>query len=127
MTYGRTRQRGAWLGLLAMLLVFVGPLVSQARDMGQGGVPEWMGELACSAEHGGPSHQPAMPDHEMSWAKCGYCTLLFNSPALNSATLHGLDLAGLTSPHAALAPLAGHGGRTVFPGALTRAPPVALS
>lgn len=68
-----------------MLLVFVGPLLSQARDMGQGGVPEWMGELACAAEHGDAGHQPAIPDHEMSWAKCGYCTLLFNSPALSPA------------------------------------------
>lgn len=127
MTDKRARQRGAWLGLLAMLLVFVGPLLSQVRDMGQGGVPEWMGELACAAEHGDAGHQPAIPDHEMSWAKCGYCTLLFNSPALSPAPLHELDLAGLISPHAALAPLAGHGGRSIFPGALTRAPPVALS
>ncbi|WP_069086338.1 DUF2946 domain-containing protein [Pseudomonas sp. TCU-HL1] len=127
MTYGRARQHGAWLGLLAMLLVLVGPLVSQARDMAPVGVPPWMGELACATEHGGPGHQPVMPDHEMSWAKCGYCTLLFNSPALNPASLHGLDLAGLASPQAALAPRAGHAAQAVFPGALTRAPPFALS
>ncbi|MDH4655894.1 DUF2946 domain-containing protein [Pseudomonas sp. JS3066] len=127
MTYGRARHRGAWLGLLAMLLVLVGPLVSQARDMGQGGVPAWMDELACATDHGAPGHEPSMPSHEMSWAKCGYCTLLLNSPALTQAGLHGLDLAGLANPQPALATLSGHGGRAIFPGALTRAPPVALS
>ncbi|MDH4558835.1 DUF2946 domain-containing protein [Pseudomonas sp. BN417] len=127
MIHGRTRQRGAWLGLLAMLLVFVGPLVSQAQAMGQAEVPHWMGELACSAEDGTQSGQPAMPGHELSWAKCGYCTLLFNSPALSPAALHGLALGDLASPQAAPAPQAGHAAQTVFPGALTRAPPTALS
>lgn len=112
---------------MAMLLVLVGPLVSQARDMGQGGVPVWMDELACATDQSAPGHEPSMPSHEMSWAKCGYCTLLFNSPALNPASLHGLDLVGLASPQPGLASLSGHGGRAVFPGALTRAPPVALS
>ncbi|MFZ6047877.1 DUF2946 domain-containing protein [Pseudomonas sp. CR3202] len=127
MTYGTARQRGAWLGLLAMLLVFVGPLVSQARDMGQAGVPAWMGELACSTEHSGPSHQPAMPEHELSWAKCGYCTLLFNSPALGSTAPHGLALADAASPQPTPETQAGHRSQAVFPGALTRAPPVAFS
>jgi hypothetical protein len=110
-----------------MLLVFVGPLVSQAQAMGQGGVPHWMGELACSAEDGAPSQQPAMPSHELSWAKCGYCTLLFSSPALSPAALHGLALADLASSQPALAPQAGHAAKAVFPGALTRAPPATLS
>lgn len=112
---------------MAMLLLFVGPLVSQAQGMGQSGVPAWMGELACSTEDGGSSQQPAMPGHELSWAKCGYCTLLFNSPALSPAALHGLALGDLASPQAASAPQAGHAAQTVFPGALTRAPPTALS
>lgn len=107
-----------------MLLVLVGPLVSQARDMGPGTVPDWMDELACSTDHSGPGHEPAMPGHEMSWAKCGYCTLLFNSPALGSFALHGLSLGDLASLPPGSATNAGHGSRAVFPGALTRAPPV---
>ncbi|MCY1275142.1 hypothetical protein D9M68_235560 [compost metagenome] len=106
-----------------MLLVFVGPLVSQAQAMGQGGVPHWMGELACAAEDGTSSQQPAIPSHELSWAKCGYCTLLFSSPALSPTMLHGLALGDLASPQAAPALQAGHAAQPIFPGALTRAPP----
>ncbi|MDE3739369.1 MULTISPECIES: DUF2946 domain-containing protein [Pseudomonas] len=127
MTHGRARQRGAWLGLLAMLLLFVGPLVSQARDMGPGGAPAWMDELACATDHSAPSHEPSMPSHEMSWAKCGYCTLLFNSPALSPNALHGLVLTDLALPVPIAATQAGHGSRAIFPGALTRAPPAALA
>ncbi len=112
-----------------MLLLFVGPVVSQVQSLGQAGeVPPWMGELACSgSDHGPSSHEPAMPAHEMSWAKCGYCTLLFNSPALGSTALHGLTLADSGNPPLVPAPQAGHATQAVFPGALTRAPPVALS
>lgn len=110
-----------------MLLVLVGPLVSQAREMGQAGVPGWMDELACATEHSAPGHDSTMPGHEMSWAKCGYCTLLFNSPALSPDTLHGLDLADLTTAPPTPATQSGHGSRAVFPGALTRAPPALLS
>lgn len=110
-----------------MLLLFVGPLVSQARDMAPGGVPAWMGELACAADQRATGDAPPMPSHEMAWAKCGYCTLLFNSPALGSTALYASLPCDLASPPPSLATQAGHGTRAVFPGALTRAPPVAFA
>ncbi|CAN7735401.1 DUF2946 domain-containing protein [Aquipseudomonas alcaligenes] len=122
-----TIRSGAWLGLLAMLLVFAGPLLSQARSLDRQGVPDWMGELACSAEQGTAQKAPGQPGHEAAWAKCGYCTLLLNCPALSSAPLVAAALADLArAPR--LAPVdAGHAGSAVFPGSRSRAPPVALA
>ncbi|MGQ7816505.1 DUF2946 domain-containing protein [Metapseudomonas furukawaii] len=125
MIHGRTRQRGAWLGLLAMLLVFVGPLLSQAREMGGATVPAWVGELACASGHDAGSHEPGPSSHhELSWAKCGYCTLLFNSPALNPSSSPGFLPADAGAVRPGETPLAGFASHSVFPGALTRAPPV---
>ncbi|KPY66692.1 Uncharacterized protein ALO94_02751 [Pseudomonas syringae pv. spinaceae] len=82
--------RGAWLSLFAMLMIFIGPLVSQSMPMDQHAgmsmsMPATMDMSADSHAHHSSEHaMPAdtgMSDHAL-WAKCGYCTLLFSCPAL---------------------------------------------
>nr|WP_256674811.1 DUF2946 domain-containing protein [Pseudomonas sp. LD120] len=73
-----------------------------------------------------PGSQPGKSPGEQHvlWEKCGYCSLLFNCPALPS----GLSFASLatTPTPCSLIPATrlGHARQTVFPGALTRAPPI---
>lgn len=73
-----------------------------------------------------PGSQPGKSPGEQHvlWEKCGYCSLLFNCPALPS----GLSFAALSAPptqHFLIpATRLGHARQTVFPGALTRAPPI---
>lgn len=108
---------GVRSALLAMLLLCVGPLLSQ-----------WLlpapVEPGCS-EHPA-SHASAAPadhGHEALWAKCGYCTLLFSSPALTGPAL----LPSAPATFAALYRMAGGAQRVpaspVFPGSRSRAPP----
>ncbi|HSC82664.1 MAG TPA: DUF2946 domain-containing protein [Pseudomonas sp.] len=128
MTYSRSSQFGARLGLLAMLLLFVAPLLSQGLMLparfDQADVPAWLSELDC---HSGSNEQPQAPAHEMPWAKCGYCTLLQGSPALSatfvaSAALLPFAGAPLLALAERLVP-----GATPFPAAHPRAPPLSLS
>jgi hypothetical protein len=120
----------AWLGLFAMVMAFVAPVVSQglyatgnhsheshSHSMGQG-------ESLSGHVHG------TMPssNHKSHWAyvweKCGYCDLIFSNPPLSSepAALVGyapqMDslYQAVTAPGFACSP--------VFLGALTRAPPL---
>lgn len=108
-----------------MFLLVCGPLLSQAlMPAGQGAVPGWMSELSCAAED---SNAHAAGEHDALWAKCGYCTLLFTSPALTSSLPPALARAPLAAvpvlqrqvaaPHAALP----------FPASHPRAPPVLSS
>lgn len=105
-----------------MLLLCVGPLLSQwlvpAPPAGSAG-------LGCS-EH--PASHVAGADqhrgHDPLWAKCGYCTLFFSSPALaspalvllGSALFAAVFIAAGGSQHAPASP--------VFPGSRSRAPPL---
>lgn len=104
--------------MLAMLLLCVGPLLSQWLLPAQA-------EPDCS-EHA-VSHSAAAGDshgHDPLWAKCGYCTLLFSSPALTSSLLmpigplaFAVQLLRLRAPqHVPVL--------AVFPGSRSRAPPV---
>lgn len=101
-----------------MLLLLVGPLLGQGLNQ-DAGEANWRSELACGAEH----EQPPGVAHGLDWAKCGYCTLLLSSPAVpGSAPQTQPCLA--PSPLSVLpAPLAASRD-SVFPGALTRAPPI---
>ncbi|WP_016968238.1 DUF2946 domain-containing protein [Pseudomonas protegens] len=128
----RRVRRGSWISLFAMLMIFIGPLISQsmpmdhstpmnmsaAMDMGDG-APGCHGESPHHAQQGKPQGE-----QHVLWEKCGYCSLLFNCPALPS----GLSFAALASTPTAdfLIPATrlGHARQTVFPGALTRAPPI---
>lgn len=111
------RRIGAWLALLAMLLLCVGPLLSQGLRAASPPAP-----VACE-EHGAGSTSQTHR-HEAPWASCGYCTLLFSSPALVAPALV-LASAGSV---AGLPMLLGQAQQVpepaVFPGARSHAPPV---
>ncbi|MGE8410798.1 MAG: DUF2946 domain-containing protein [Pseudomonas sp.] len=125
-------RRGSWISLFAMLMIFIGPLISQSMPMDHA-MPMNMsvsmdmgsGVSGCHGDNPHASH-PAKPQGEQHvlWEKCGYCSLLFNCPALTS----GLSFAHLDAPLAQhfLIPATrqGHARQTVFPGALSRAPPI---
>ncbi|WP_201005045.1 DUF2946 domain-containing protein [Pseudomonas cichorii] len=83
------KVRGTWLSLFAMLMIFIGPLVSQSMPMEHHAgmsmsMPASMDMETHHAHHGSEHPKPVdtgMDDHAL-WAKCGYCTLLFSCPAL---------------------------------------------
>ena len=116
------RRSGLRPALLAMLLLCVGPLLSQWLVPAQ---PAWLAELSCS-EHPA-SHSAAAGDshaHDPLWAKCGYCSLLFSSPALASPAPLLLGPAPFAT---ALLPAGGsqHAPASpIFPGSRSRAPPL---
>ena len=119
--------RGSWLSLFAMLMIFIGPLISQAMPMDHHdsmSMPMSTGmsmDMPAHADH----KQPAA-DHHALWEKCGYCTLLFSCPALPGSI--GLNLFDAPPPKRYLAsnPRLGHARQPVFPGARSRAPPALL-
>lgn len=118
---GNQRRIGARLALLAMLLLCVGPLLSQGLRAASPPAAQTCDEHgAGSASHG----SDATHRHEAPWASCGYCTLLFSSPALLGPTL-GLASAGQV---AVLPMLLGQAQQVpapaVFPGARSQAPPM---
>lgn len=111
-----------------MLMIFIGPLISQAMPMDQhAGMSMPMSASmdmtadtpACHDAHAAP---PVATDHVI-WAKCGYCTLLFSCPALPQA----LAFIAATPPKPtgffSAGPHQGHARQTTFPNARTRAPP----
>ena len=120
---------GAWLSLFAMLMIFLGPLVSQGMSLSHGmNDAMTMGEMPChdSMPSMAQASEPAKisPPHSLVvWEKCGYCSLLFQHPALPPSTFTvvrsgyppALFRVSCVAPQAAMPP--------VFPGARTRAPP----
>ncbi|WP_447746746.1 DUF2946 domain-containing protein [Pseudomonas nicosulfuronedens] len=150
----RTRQGvGTWLALFAMLMIYVGPLVSQSMPMDHAmplSMPMEHGagtdhgnamshdmtgtdEMACAAGHHAASHQaaPASTSKQPLTAdafmeKCGYCSLLIHSPPLTPPPVlldHGVPTVG--APVALFAP-SGIPASPVFPGARSRAPPALI-
>jgi hypothetical protein len=130
------KSRGAWLSLFAMLMIFIGPLISQAMPMDQhaGMLMSAPASMATSmdmdmpSEHAACHEQPASVDQagadHVLWAKCGYCTLLFSCPAITQA----LAVVALAPPRPAdffnAATQPGHARGSVFPNARSRAPPL---
>ncbi|MGC1330070.1 MAG: DUF2946 domain-containing protein [Pseudomonas sp.] len=114
-------QRATWLSLFAMLMMFIGPLISQSMPMDHDrAMPMEMSMdmpgMDMGSHHGDPSLHPI-------WEKCGYCSLFFHTPALPGTPDYlplgtPLTVAGLVPPT-----LQGHARQAIFPGALTRAPP----
>ena len=123
-------NRGSWLSLLAMMMIFIGPLISQAMPMNHHAsismpmAMDMCSEMPAQAEHAAQSEsaKPAA-DHPVMWEKCGYCSLLFSCPALP----HTADLTLLAAPHTPTYLTTeirlGHARQPVFPGARSRAPP----
>lgn len=125
------RQHGSWIALFAMLMIFIGPLISQSMPMNQhASTPAPMSMDMPGMDHAGhgakPSaeHCPPQSSQHVLWEKCGYCSLLFNCPALTGGgdfvAFDILPLNTFTSP----SPRLGHARPTFFPGARPRAPPV---
>ena len=118
--------RGSWLSLFAMLMIFIGPLISQAMPMNHhDSMPMSMMDMGMDmSEHA--EHKKPAADHHAIWEKCGYCTLLFSCPALPGTP--DLTLFDTPQPKSYLAsnPRLGHARQPVFPGARSRAPPAFL-
>ena len=130
------RQHGSWIALFAMLMIFIGPLISQSMPMNQHASTSTPMSMDMSmdmpgmdhAGHGAkPSaeHCPPQSSQHVLWEKCGYCSLLFNCPALTGVgdfvAFNIPPLNTFTPP----SPRLGHARQTFFPGARTRAPPIA--
>ena len=119
--------RGSWISLFAMLMIFIGPLISQSMPMDQRASMSMDMSAMEHADHGAQAaagHCPPKADHHALWEKCGYCSLLFNCPALTG----GASFAAFDTPpdntFTTPSPRLGHARQTFFPGARTRAPPV---
>ncbi|MCK3840699.1 MULTISPECIES: DUF2946 domain-containing protein [Pseudomonas] len=116
----RRVMRGSWISLFAMLMIFIGPLISQAMPMDHhAGIS--MDMPAC---HGEPKPTKTPDEHHVLWEKCGYCSLLFSCPALPGSV--SFVTLGTPPPANALipAPRLGHARQSIFPGARSRAPPI---
>ncbi|MCM2131915.1 DUF2946 domain-containing protein [Larsenimonas rhizosphaerae] len=74
------RTLPAWLGLFAMLLVFMGPLISQSQRAA---------DHAQTAEHSMAAGHDMSQDGETHahLAACGYCLLFAHVPALSLPAL----------------------------------------
>ncbi len=121
-----------------MWMIFIGPLVSQSMPMNHhagmsmpmpmvmaGTQDTPMDGASDPAAHHAHAGHGAGHDGQLHvlWEKCGYCSLLFNCPALPQ-TLSPLALGHLPPPlHLAPTVRAGHGRAAFFPGARSRAPP----
>lgn len=131
-----THRRASWLGVFAMLMMFIGPLVSQSLPMAAGATSTMAHDMAMdmsmpmSMSMSMPAAEHAA-DHGHSvhplWEKCGYCSLFFHTPALPRAPQFIAAAQPLHSLGRAPQALAGHARQAIFPGARTRAPPVSLS
>ena len=113
-------KRGSWISLFAMLMIFIGPLISQAMPMDHhAGM-----SMDMPMDHGAAHHPKAPDEHHALWSKCGYCDLLYSCPALpggvSTLTLNPPPPANALTPATRL----GHARQSIFPGARSRAPPI---
>ena len=119
--------RGSWLSLFAMLMIFIGPLISQAMPMDHHGSMSMSMSMDMSMDMSAHAdHKQPATDHHAIWEKCGYCTLLFSCPALPNAPTLTLHSAPPPGNYLAATTLLGHARQPVFPGARSRAPPAFL-
>ncbi len=128
--------RGSWISLFAMLMIFIGPLISQSMPMDQRASALMKVSMSMSMdmpmdmlamEHGAQpaaEHCPPKADHHALWEKCGYCSLLFNCPALTGGQSFVAFDSPQTTTFSTPAIRLGHARQTFFPGARTRAPPI---
>ncbi|WP_256736803.1 DUF2946 domain-containing protein, partial [Pseudomonas sp. P7779] len=79
-------MRGSWISLFAMLMIFIGPLISQAMPMDHHAGMSMEMSMDAPSCHGdakpATDHHKAPDEHHVLWEKCGYCSLLFSCPAL---------------------------------------------
>ncbi|MGE1175154.1 DUF2946 domain-containing protein [Pseudomonas sp. BW7P1] len=126
--------RGSWIALFAMLMIFIGPLISQSMPMDRHAstsMPMDMSMAMAGMDHSAheakpaAEHCPPQSSHHVLWEKCGYCSLLFNCPALTGGGSFATFSIPFVSPFTPPSPRLGHARQTFFPGARSRAPPVA--
>jgi hypothetical protein len=118
--------RGSWVSLFAMLMIFIGPLISQAMPMDQhaGMSMDMLMSADMDMHHASAEQQDdaSKADHVL-WAKCGYCTLLFSCPALPYMAVLVADAPPRPADFFTAQPRLGHAQRAIFPNARSRAPP----
>ncbi|MBB6290065.1 MULTISPECIES: DUF2946 domain-containing protein [unclassified Pseudomonas] len=121
----RRVMRGSWISLFAMLMIFIGPLISQAMPMDHHAGMSMNMSMDMPGEHGEGHHPKAPDEHHALWSKCGYCDLLYSCPALPGSV--SFVAIGTPPPANALTPnpRLGHARQSIFPGARSRAPPIA--
>jgi hypothetical protein len=130
-------NRGSWISLFAMLMIFIGPLISQSMPMPMPmpmeqrttaliNAPMDRSAMDHADHHAQPAaeHCPAKTSHHAIWEKCGYCNLLFNCPALTGGRSFVAFDTPTATPFGTPATRLGHARPTFFPGARTRAPPI---
>ncbi|MBO2929798.1 DUF2946 family protein [Metapseudomonas otitidis] len=125
----RLRRLGAHLGLLALALIVLGPLVARLQAPVQDW--SWLQALACHAggvqASPGPAPlalQPKAPEAPLLTVldACGYCSLLLNSPAATGPLWQPLPCACPGTPVCSGQPLAALAALH-FPSSRSRAPP----
>lgn len=126
----RPDRRLAWLALVAMLLVFVGPLISQSQrllehERADMPMPQAHAHSTSMAETQAPSAHDGVCHHADVLAACGYCVLFAHTPgviptlaplATTPAPTRIRSLASTQMPHA----------ETTYPAFAPRAPPHSL-
>ncbi|KQZ94866.1 MULTISPECIES: DUF2946 domain-containing protein [unclassified Pseudomonas] len=128
-------RSGSWISLFAMLMIFIGPLISQSMPMDQRAPMSMNMSMDMSmdmsamehADHGTQppaEHCPPASGHHAIWEKCGYCSLLFNCPALTGGGSFVAFNIPPVNTFTIPSPRLGHARQTFFPGARTRAPPI---
>lgn len=118
-------KRAGWLSLFAMLMIFIGPLVSQSMPMEHGtAMPMGMDmSMEMDGGHHGDSHHGGDASLHVMWEKCGYCSLFFHCPALpQQLSLLNSEVIP-TSNQFVAHPRQGPPRPAFFPGARSRAPP----
>ncbi|KGW45862.1 DUF2946 domain-containing protein [Burkholderia pseudomallei] len=103
----RFRKLTAWLGMLAIALAIVAPLVSQASA--RSAAPS-SGAVICGDEHraqpaevgiahDGPVHD-GVAHHALHLDACGYCAFFAHSPAIGAAapSLFAIHVAAVAPP-----------------------------
>ncbi|WP_426206086.1 DUF2946 domain-containing protein [Pseudomonas sp. TWP3-1] len=131
----KRRQHGSWIALFAMLMIFIGPLISQSMPMDQHASASMPVSMDMSMDMPGMDHSahaakasaehcPPQSSHHAMWEKCGYCSLLFNCPALTGGGSFAAFSIAPVNTFNTPSPRLGYARQTVFPGARSRAPPV---
>lgn len=68
-----TSRLGAWLGIFALLMLFAGPLLTQAQNLDlASALAQVQSELSCHSDDSAPGPDKQAP---LSHVECGYCQL----------------------------------------------------
>ncbi|WP_049633238.1 DUF2946 domain-containing protein [Yersinia aldovae] len=92
----RRKCYSAWLGIAAILMLFIAPVVSSSLALSYDQNTAAMSEADCATEMAHHDNQTAQTTHTgqheathndmmMGHAACGYCVLLIHLPLLNTA------------------------------------------